>query len=163
MLTRLCERIRLGRQAAVLIGQIERHHLWPIHLSREATVTPRARYRFFRDLGDAAPAVLLHSWADLRATIGEEAEGFRRHRTFMREQFRFYRTEFLPSQAAPLVRGDDLMQALGVAPGPFLGLLLERLREAQAIGLIKNRAEGLTYVREHLDSWRRSFEELSSP
>ncbi len=55
------------------------------------------------------------------------------------------------------------MQLLGVAPGPFLGLVLERLREAQATGLIRNRAEGLAYVRQHLDSWGRTFEDLPSP
>ena len=51
------------------------------------------------------------------------------------------------------------MQLLSVAPGPFLGLVLERLREAQATGLIKSRTEGLAYVRQHLDSWRLAFEE----
>ncbi len=159
ILARLCERLRLGREATVLVAQIERHHLRPLHLSREAMVTERAKYRFFRHLDDTAPAVLLHSWADLRATIGEGVEEFSRYHIFLQEQFRFYRTEFLASQTAPLMRGDDLIQLLGVAPGPFLGLVLERLREAQATGLIRNRAEGLAYVRQHLDSWRLAFEE----
>ncbi len=159
ILGRLCERLRLGRQVTALIGQIERYHLRPLHLSREATVTARATYRLFRELGDAAPVVLLHSWADLRATIGDEAEGFTRHQVFLRELFRFYRTEFLASQATPLVRGDDLIQVFGLASGPFLGLVLDHLREAQATGLIKSRAEGLVYVRQHLDSWRLAFEE----
>ena len=162
ILTRLCERLRLGRQATALVGQVERHHLRPLHLSREATVTVRATYRLFRELGDAVPAVLLHSWADLRATIGEETEEFRRHQILLRELFRFYRGEFLASQAAPLVRGDDLMQIFGLPSGPFLGLVLDRLREAQATGLIKNRAEGLAYVRQHLESWQQAFDESAS-
>ena len=159
ILERLCERLRLGRQATTLIGQIERQHLRPLHLSREAAVSARAKYRFFRELGDAAPAVLLHSWADLRATIGEEAEEFSRHQILLWELFRFYRGEFLASQVAPLVRGDDLIKIFGVSPGPFLGLILDRLREAQATALITSHVDGLAYVRQHLDSWRRAFEE----
>ncbi len=159
ILERLCKRLRLGRQATGLVEQIERQHLRPLHLLREAAVSARAKYRLFRELGDAAPAVLLHSWADLRATIGEEAEEFSRHQILLWQLFRFYRGEFLGSQTAPLVRGDDLMQIFGVTPGPFLGLILDRLREAQATGLITSRDEGLAYIRQHLDSWRRAFEE----
>ncbi|MDE2485439.1 MAG: HD domain-containing protein, partial [candidate division NC10 bacterium] len=76
ILARLCARLRLGRLATSLVSDIEQHHVRPIHLSSRTTVTARVRYRFFRELGDAAPIVLLHSWADLRATIGEETEGF---------------------------------------------------------------------------------------
>jgi poly(A) polymerase len=160
ILTRLCERLRLGRRATSLVTDIERHHLRPIHLSSMATVTARAQYRFFRELGDVAPLVLLHSWADVLATIGGEAEEFSRHQAFLREAFRFYRTEFLVSQVKPIVRGDDLIRIFGVAPGPFLGCVLDRLQEAQATGLINGREEALAYVREHLVSWRQSFETL---
>jgi tRNA nucleotidyltransferase/poly(A) polymerase len=162
ILTRLCERLRLGRRATNLVTDIERYHLRPIHLSSLATVTASAQYRFFRELGDVAPVVLLHSWADLLATIGGEAEEFSRHQVFLREAFRFYRTEFLTSQIKPIVRGDDLIEVFGVAPGPFLGCVLYRLQEAQATGLFNSREEALTYVREHLVSWRQSFEALPS-
>jgi len=156
ILTRLCERLRLSRQASVLLQQIARHHLRPLHLSREPVVTPRARYRLFREVGEAAPAVLLHSWADLRATIGEEDQEFARHEAFLRGLFEFRRAAFLPSQIAPLVRGGDLMETLGLEPGPFLGSVLDRVREAQAAGLIRSREEGLDFVRKHLLAWRKA-------
>ena len=162
ILMRLCERLRLGKQATALVAGIERHHLRPLHLSREATVSARAMYRLFRELGDAAPAILLHSWADLRATIGGEVEEFSRHQTCLRELFRFYRKEFRASQAVPLVRGDDLIRVFGLAPGPFLGVVLDRLREAQAIRLINSLEEGLAYVRQSLEAWRRAYGESRS-
>lgn len=162
ILTRLCERLRFGRRAESLVIDIERHHLRPIHLSSRTTVTTKAQYRFFRELGHVAPIVLLHSWADLLATIGEETEEFIRHQEFLREMFRFYRTEFLTSLVKPILRGDDLIEAFGVAPGPFLGFVLDHLQEAQATGLINSREEALTYVQEHLVSWQQSFEALPS-
>jgi putative nucleotidyltransferase with HDIG domain len=158
ILMRLCERLHLGRHATGLVVDIERHHLRPLGLSREATVTPRAMYRLFRELGDAAPAVLLHSWADLRATIGAEVEEFSRHQTLLRELFRFYRTEFRASQMTPFVRGDDLISVFGLAPGPFLGVVLDRVREAQAMRLINSPEETLDYVRQSLEAWRRAYE-----
>lgn len=162
ILIRLCERLRLGRWARSLIIDIGRHHLRPIHLSSRATVTARAQYRFFREVGDAAPTVLLHSWADLRATISGEAEDLSRHQVFLREAFRFYKTEFLASQVKPIVRGDDLIELFDVAPGPFLGFVLDCLREAQATGLINSREDALDYVQKHLVSWQHSFEALPS-
>jgi hypothetical protein len=119
-------------------------------------------YRLFRELGDVAPAVLLHSWADLRATIGDEVEEFGQYQIFLREMFRFYRTEFLASQTEPFVRGDDLIGVLGLAPGPFLGVVLDRVREVQAMRLINSLEEGLDYVRRSLEAWRRDYEDSHS-
>jgi poly(A) polymerase len=158
VLARLCDRLRLGRLASSLVAGIEEHHLRPIHLSSTTTVTAKAQYRLFRELGDAAPLVLLHSWADLRATISEGAEAFPGHQRFLRDAFRFYREKFLASQAEPLMRGGDLIDLFGIAPGPFLGFALDRLQEAQATGVINSRQEALVFTEEHLESWQRFFE-----
>ncbi|MDE2059751.1 MAG: HD domain-containing protein [candidate division NC10 bacterium] len=158
ILARLCDRLRLGRLASNLVAGIEEHHLRPIRLSSATTVTARAQYRFFREAGDAAPLVLLHSWADLRATIGEETQEFHRHQLFLRDAFRFYRTKFLASRAEPLLRGGDLIDLFGIVPGPFLGFVLDRLQEAQATGVINSRPEALAYTEEHLESWQQFFE-----
>ena len=161
ILARLCERLRLGRLATNLVAGIEHYHLRPIHLSSTTTITSRAQYRFFREAGDAAPLVLLHSWADLRATIDEEAEAFSRHQRFLRDAFRFYRTGFLASQTEPFIRGDDLIITFGIGPGPFLGYVLDHLQEAQATGLIADRHDAHAFVREHLVSWQQLFEAAS--
>ena len=50
-----------------------------------------------------------------------------------------------PREAAPggLVNGHDLMDALHIPPGPQVGALLSRLREAEAVGEVASRAEAL--------------------
>ncbi len=50
----------------------------------------------------------------------------------------------------PLVSGEDLIRDLQMAPGPDMGLLLERLREAQACGEVQTRAEALALARDWL-------------
>jgi putative nucleotidyltransferase with HDIG domain len=158
IIARLCKRLRLGRRATELACQIVRHHLRPLHLSREGTATASAKYRLFRVLGDASPVILLHSWADLRATTGEGDPTFQRHQEFLSELLRFHRTDFVPTKASPLLRGDDLIGAFGLAPGPLLGFVLERLREAQATGIVGTREQAREYLRQHLAAWRESFE-----
>jgi hypothetical protein len=54
------------------------------------------------------------------------------------------------------------MGVLGLAPGPFLGVVLNRVREGQAMGLINSLEEGLAYVRQSLEAWRRAYKESHS-
>ncbi len=48
--------------------------------------------------------------------------------------------------ARPLLRGEDVMQHFGLAPGPRVGRLLERAREAQALGLVSSREDALAFL-----------------
>jgi hypothetical protein len=47
----------------------------------------------------------------------------------------------------PLLRGDELAEQLGIAPGPRIGGLLEALAEAQYAGELTTRSEALDYAR----------------
>jgi hypothetical protein len=50
-----------------------------------------------------------------------------------------------------LVTGHDLMTALGLAPGPLVGRLLEAVQEAQAAGEVTTREQALALVRQELE------------
>jgi hypothetical protein len=47
---------------------------------------------------------------------------------------------------APLLRGEDVMSRYGLAPGPEVGRLLARAREAQGLGLVSTREEALAFL-----------------
>ena len=47
----------------------------------------------------------------------------------------------------PAVRGDELAEALGIEPGPELGTLLARLREARFTGEATTAEEALVLAR----------------
>jgi hypothetical protein len=50
--------------------------------------------------------------------------------------------------AAPaLLRGEDVIEAFGVPPGPEVGRLLALAREAQALGLVSTRDGALAHLR----------------
>lgn len=142
----LCEALRLGRQGTALVTGVVAHHLRPILLAAEPSVTPRARYRLLRDLGEVAEEVLLHSLADVRATGGED-ETFQRQVAFVRETFAFRRDQVQPAASAPLLRGEDVMAALGIAPGPLVGDCLVAVAEWQAAGEVHSPAEAVERLR----------------
>ena len=111
--------------------------------------TRRARYRFFRDLGDEALDVLLLALADAAALRGDspvsiwEGEGGRVVRGLMAG----HAEEARAMAAPPLLDGREVMTALGLEPGPELGKLLALLREAQAVGAVSTREAAVAYLR----------------
>jgi putative nucleotidyltransferase with HDIG domain len=145
----IAERLRLPRRAGQLLERLVAEHLRPMHLAQAGEITRRARFRFFRDLGDDARDLLLLALADAAALTGESpltvwaSAGGRVARTLM--------AGVEPAAAAaatrPLLRGEDVMQAFGLPAGPEVGRLLERAREAQALGLVATREEALALLR----------------
>jgi len=157
LLAGLFTRLKLGRKASVLGEKLVLAHLRPILLSRNEQATPRARYRFFQDLQEAAPEVLLHAWADLQATVGEGHPDVKRYETFLRMMFDDLTERFEKARTKPLLGGHDLIEAFQLEPGPFLGFILERVKEAQAAGELQSREEALAFVKVHLERWRLAF------
>ena len=51
-----------------------------------------------------------------------------------------------------LVTGHDLMQELGLEPGPKVGILLEKIEEARAAGEVNTREEALAMAAKANDS-----------
>lgn len=49
-----------------------------------------------------------------------------------------------------LIDGHDLIDIVGMSPGPRIGELLEAVREAQASGELTTREEALSYIRKQL-------------
>ena len=161
MVGRVAQRLRLSSRETAWLQRVVRHHLRPLFLSQQATPSHRSLYRFFRDLGGAAPDVLLLSIADNRAK-GLEAETPSASRDgepvlrFAANAMEMLYAEETPTVVAPppLVTGRDLMQALGLPPGPQIGDLLEKVREAAAAGEVTTRDEALRLAR-HLAHQKR--------
>ena len=145
----IAARWRLSGRLASVLERLVRHHLRPMHLAMADEVTRRARYRFFRDLGDEALDVLLLALADAAALRGDspasiwEGEGGRVVRGLMAG----HAEEARAMAAPPLLDGREVMTALGLEPGPELGKLLALLREAQAVGAVSTREAAVAYLR----------------
>lgn len=143
---RIGERWRLPARVTALLERLVRHHLRPMHLAQAATITRRARYRFYRDLGEDARDLLLLAVVDAAAVRGVSPLSVWRQGGVVRELLRGWPEQQEAVAAPPLVRGEDVMRHFGIGPGPAVGRLLARAREAQALGRVATREEALAYL-----------------
>ncbi|MFM7246027.1 MAG: HD domain-containing protein [Actinomycetota bacterium] len=141
ILGRLRASTALRRCVAVLV----REHLRLGFLVSAGEPDARAVHRYRVATDPYATASLVVSLADRWSTRGTRARQrwIRRH-TELAERMALALAAPVP---APLVRGDRLAEALGVAPGPELGELLARIAEEQAAGAIASEADAIAFAR----------------
>jgi len=140
------ERLRLPERVTAVLERLVRHHLRPMHLAQSGEITPRARHRFFRDLGDDARDLLVLVLADAAAVRGESPATTWKRSWVVRDLLAEWPAQQVITRIAPLVRGEDVMRHFGLAPGPQVGVLLARAREAQDLGLVHTREETLAFL-----------------
>ena len=155
LVSAVTERLRLSNREQEFIYLLVLSHLRPGHLSREPQLTPRAIYRFFRDLGDDGAACLLMWWADRLSTrgSGSRVDQIDQQRARLEELFRAY--FFKPEEAVrppKLVDGAQLMQALRLPEGPQVGALLRAIEEAQVEGRLHTPEDAIAFARHTLAS-----------
>jgi len=146
----IMRRLRYAGREERFVTLLVQEHLRPVQLAQKGEApTRRALYRFYRDLGEAAPAVLLLALAD-----GAASAGWRLTRTGWRRQVAYMAGLLVRSQEEEgivrpprLLTGRDIMRELGVPEGPHIGRWLEALREAQAAGEVTDSESALAHVR----------------
>ncbi|HEV8310082.1 MAG TPA: HD domain-containing protein [Methylomirabilota bacterium] len=144
----IAARWRWPGPAARVLERLVRQHLRPMHLGMLAEISRRARYRFFRDLGDEVSDLVCLTIADAAATDDRPPAAVYRGATrALLDSLLTGQVEAAEEAAEPpLVRGGDVMAAFGLAAGPEVGRLLARVREAQALGLVRTREEALDWL-----------------
>jgi tRNA nucleotidyltransferase/poly(A) polymerase len=147
---KVVRRLRFNRAEVRLGETIVRHHMRPLLLANQKSVSSRAVYRFFRDTGDAGVDVLLHALADHRATYASEDEDERWPRLVVltaRMLADYWERQGERVEPPRLIDGHDLQREFGLQPGPQIGELLEAVREAQVSAEVRTRKEALALVR----------------
>ena len=146
----ILRRLRFSNDEIGLVTRTVANHLRPLLLTREASVTNRAAYRFFRDAGDAGIDVCILALADQRGkTVSQidQAMDAQVRAVLAVLLDRYFRAP--ESVVAPpvLIDGRALMRELNIDAGPRVGELLEVVREAQAAGDVKTREDALAFAR----------------
>jgi poly(A) polymerase len=141
------------------LGIIVRHHMRIHHLAQGGESPSRkAIYRFFKDTGEAGIDICLLSLADTLATYGPslQVEVWNSELEVCRLLFEsWWEKSEEVVRPSPLVNGNDLMNAFALKQGPILGELLEVIREAQAIGLVRTREEAIALAQQRLEERER--------
>jgi putative nucleotidyltransferase with HDIG domain len=148
----LCRRLRTSAIVAEFLALLARHHLRLGFLVHHRPLSRRDVYRYLRACEPVEVEVTVLSVADRLATRGERtrAKAVESHLDLAREvasEALAWRASGLPE---PPVRGDELISALGIAPGPEVGRLLEAIREAAFAGEVRSREDALALARARL-------------
>jgi poly(A) polymerase len=148
----LCARLRAGQRISRHLQGLTLHHLRLGFLVHEAPLPPRRVHEYLRATEPVGPDVTLLTVADRLSARGSGPfatdEAIQAHLDLAREMLAATLDWRRDGPPAPLVRGDELAEALGIALGPELGELLRELEAAQYAGEISSRDEAVERARE---------------
>ncbi|MBI1880873.1 MAG: HD domain-containing protein, partial [Chloroflexi bacterium] len=147
------QRFHFSNQASDFVETVVAHHMRPLLLAVQEKVSRRAIYRFFRDTArgayQAGVAVAIHALADQRATY-PSGQGERELQKLREVVYKLIIAYFEQREQVvdppPLLTGRDLIETLGLAEGRLIGVLLSRLKEAQATGEVLDKAAALAFI-----------------
>ncbi len=146
ILARLRASVRLRDHVAALV----RHHLRLGFLVHQTPLSRRAIYRYLSLTDPVGVDVTVLSVADRLATRGDRAQEAIAAHLSLAQQMLGEALEWRAHPPRPPLRGDELAEALGIAPGPELGGLLAELQEAAFAGEIAGRQDAIDRARDSL-------------
>jgi poly(A) polymerase len=139
------ERLRFSQKEIDTVVKLVRLHLRPVYYRSEWT--DGAVRRLARDAGPQLDLLMALARADVAASAYPEPEKLDE----LQARLEAVRRE-RPSRLTPPVTGEDVMQALGIGPGPEVGRIKQRLQELVIDGEIAPAREAvLDYLAKHPD------------
>jgi putative nucleotidyltransferase with HDIG domain len=151
MVKTMAEGQKWSRALSRFIEKLVLLHLRPGQLFHTGTPTKKAINRFYRNVGEDVPELMLLAFADLGATrgpglCGENRENLEQNLIELLHGFPVYLEE---SKKIPqLLNGGDVMKLLSLSPCPLVGEILLALSEAQEIKEVTDRAQAEAFVRD---------------
>lgn len=142
------ERLRFSRRNASDLAHLVKNHHRVFMLASLKERTFRAKGHFFRATGGESGIMLLClALVDARATRGgEDPELYE----VVLDMMRFYYGTYIMRKPAPLMTGQQVMEAFAVAEGPIVGEILRKMNEGVESGAVRNRKEAAAYIRQWL-------------
>ncbi len=144
------KRLKWGEEATEFIAKLVRYHLRPFYL-REALSKGQLKRKgmanFWRECEDITPHLFLLSIADACASgdTKEEIEALLKTIRTLRD---FKKNEMKETDLKPLLNGNEIMEILNLKPGRIIGILKNKLLDAQMEGKVKTKEEAINFIRE---------------
>ncbi len=148
----IADRLKMSAGQKEYLVLIIAEHLHPLMLASQKA-TPGAMVRWFRKMKDRAVDAFILSMADVMSSQGPASgESYRRnYLSWAGNWIRAYYGGIKQKiDRPPLIRGDDLI-TMGMRPGPEIGRILARVRDARDAGEISSREEALKLAMQAAD------------
>jgi poly(A) polymerase len=129
------KRLRLGGKSLSFLRRLGKAEQ---NIARSLHCGDRAFFRFFRDSQPAGAAAIVKALAE---TV-DRKEALAR----ARELLHFRHTRYDAAAPDLLLDGPEVMEILGIGPGPAVGGALEELKKAEAAGIVTNADEAREFL-----------------
>ncbi|MCE1248422.1 MAG: HD domain-containing protein [Firmicutes bacterium] len=147
----IANRFKLSNKEIRFGAVMIEYHLNPVGIPIEKDpVRQRSRtYDFFKNLGNAAPGVLLMSWADVDAGQGEALtrEMIDKHHDFSCYLMGLYFSRNVIAFPPKLIDGKRVKELLPELPDKDIGAVIEKLTKAVGLEEVKNVDEAEAFVK----------------
>jgi poly(A) polymerase len=152
----VARRLKLSRRSTRIISDLTRQHMRVSSLAKAPEVTARAKYRFFQDMGREGIDLAILSFANALASTSSQFrwplppdmnEELKKIKRIAEELLGYYSKEFIRQSAQPLLDGKEVMEVLGIAQGKRVGVILQRLQEAEKSGKVSTKGEALQFLK----------------
>jgi poly(A) polymerase len=147
MIRSLCRRLKTSERLRELLAGVTRHHLVLGFLVHEAPLSRELVYGYLERCQPVEVEVTLLTCADRLATRGKNAEAAIAAHLELARELMGEALAWRSGPPQPAVRGGELAEELGIEPGPELGELLGRLRQARFTGEAQTREQALALAR----------------
>ena len=125
------------------------HHMLLVHGEPE-TLRPDTIEKYFFSPKWPSRNFLKLLYADGVATIGPDGLGMTERYDRIKERIAEIKQKTGSrgiTLAKPLISGQDVMDALGLKPGPEVGKILEQVRSKQLTGVLKSKTDALEHIK----------------
>ncbi|HEX6460073.1 MAG TPA: HD domain-containing protein [Thermoleophilaceae bacterium] len=147
MIRALFRRLKTSERLRELVANVTHHHLVLGFLVHERPLGRDLVYRYLERCQPVEVEVTLLTCADRLATRGKNAEAAIAAHLELARELMAEALAWRSSPPEPAVRGRELAEELGMKPGPELGELLARLREARFTGEAETREQAVALAR----------------
>jgi len=144
MVSKRMEELKFSSAETKTVSGIVLNHMRPHNLQKLDSVSPKAVFKYFRDLEQIAIPTLLVAVADAYATQMMPYGSLDAYHEFIKSMVAENQQMGKPK---PLLTGDEIMKLLGIDPGPEVGLAISYLAEAQALGQITTKTQAKELIK----------------
>jgi poly(A) polymerase len=152
--------LKLGKKDIETATFLVKHHMRPSTLIRNNLVTKKAALKFFRDIGDNTPDLIILSMSDwysyksLNIFSSKELKLQEKSaRGLVKEYYELKNAKPLPK----VIDGNVIMKKFQLQPGPWIGELLEIVNEAQLEGKVLNKESSMKLVLSKLTHIKKKY------
>ena len=152
--------LKCGKKDIEFAVFLAKHHMRPSTLTRNNIVTKKASLKFFRDIGDNTPDLLILSMSDwysykpLKVFSSKELKFQEKSvRNLLEYYYELKNAKPLPK----IIDGNIIMKKLNLKPGPWIGELLKIIVDAHQKCKVSNTAEALELVKAKLTHIKKKY------